>query len=299
MSTRLKLAEFARQISNGCSTNQLSCQNGVRDSDLLLSLLQRPRANRSFTGRTSKRSNGDSASHSRGQPSRASQGCVPFWKFVLDPAFIFFSFPIWLPLMLSVMLIVRISSPGPIFYRQERVGLGGRRFWMWKFRTMRPGAETQTHERYLEHLIKSETPMRKLDSGDRRLAPFGRVLRASGLDELPQLFNVLRGEMSLVGPRPCLPNEFVCYDPWQRQRVHVLPGITGFWQVNGKNKTTFNQMVTMDLFYQENMSVVLDLKIMLMTSMTILAQVLESSGAGKCVIPPTSLCENPVVVEKE
>ena len=94
--------------------------------------------------------------------------------------------------------------------------------------------------------------MTKLDAyGDPHLAPFGRVLRASGLDELPQIFNVLHGEMSLVGPRPCTPNEFDHYEPWQRQRANCLPGLTGYWQVNGKNKTTFSEMIAMDLFLSQ------------------------------------------------
>ena len=146
--------------------------------------------------------------------------------------------------MILLMLVTRMASPGPIFYRQKRVGLCGEHFSIWKFRTMKLSAETQTHEHYFENLMRVDWPMTKLDAyGDPRLAPFGRVLRASGLDELPQIFNVLRGEMSLVGPRPCTPNEFAHYEPWQRQRVNCLPGLTGYWQVNGKNKTTFREMI--------------------------------------------------------
>lgn len=124
--------------------------------------------------------------------------------------------------------------------------------------------------------------MTKLDAyGDPRLAPFGRFLRASGLDELPQIFNVVRGEMSLVGPRPCTPNEFAHYEPWQRARVNGLPGLTGHWQVNGKNKTTFNEMIMMDFFYLENMSISLDLKIMLKTGAVIAGQLFESQQAAQ------------------
>jgi exopolysaccharide production protein ExoY len=185
-------------------------------------------------------------------------------KFALDITCILFALPIWLPLMILLMMVTRIASPGPIFYRQKRVGLGGRHFSTWKFRTMKVSSETQTHEPYFQELMKVDRPMTKLDtSGDPRLAPFGRFLRASGLDELPQIFNVLCGEMSLVGPRPCTPNELDHYQPWQRERVNALPGLTGYWQVNGKNKMTFNEMITMDLFYLENMSILLDLKIML------------------------------------
>ena len=205
---------------------------------------------------------------------------APGWKADLDITCILLLIPLWLPLMILLMLVTRIASPGPIFYRQERVGLGGRHFFIWKFRTMKLSAETQTHERYLENLMRVDCPMTKLDAyGDPRLAPFGRVLRASGLDELPQIFNVLHGEMSLVGPRPCTPNEFAHYEPWQRQRVNCLPGLTGYWQVNGKNKTTFREMIAMDLFYLENMSILLDLKIMLKTGTAIAGQLSESSHA--------------------
>ena len=202
---------------------------------------------------------------------------VPGWKSGLDLACILLSLPIWLPLMLLLMLLTRIASPGPVFYRQKRVGLGGRQFFIWKFRTMKVSAETQTHERYFEELMRSDCPMTKLDAyGDRRLAPFGQILRASGLDELPQIFNVLSGEMSLVGPRPCTPNEFAHYEPWQRERVNGLPGLTGYWQVNGKNKTTFNEMIMMDLFYLKKLSLLLDLKIMLKTCTVIAGQLVES-----------------------
>ena len=210
---------------------------------------------------------------------RTSNGSVskPGWKFALDITCILLALPIWLPLMILLMLVTRIASPGSIFYRQERVGLRGKPFLICKFRTMHVRAETQTHEHYLRELMEVDRPMTKLDAyGDPRLTPFGRFLRASGLDELPQIFNVLSGEMSLVGPRPCTPYEFAHYEPWQRERVNGLPGLTGYWQVKGKNKTTFSEMIMMDLFYLENMSVLLDLKIMLKTSAVIAGQLLES-----------------------
>ena len=215
---------------------------------------------------------------------RTTKGSIlrPGWKSALDITCILLSLPVWLPLMILLMLVTRIASPGPIFYRQERIGLGGRHFFIWKFRTMKLSAETQTHEQYFEGLMRADCPMTKLDvHGDPRLAPFGRILRASGLDELPQIFNVLRGEMSLVGPRPCTPNEFAHYEPWQRERVNGLPGLTGYWQVNGKNKTTFNQMIAMDLFYLKNMSILLDLRIMLQTCAVIAGQLFESQQAAQ------------------
>lgn len=213
----------------------------------------------------------------------AARTCrVPGWKSSLDLIWILLSLPIWLPLMLSLMLLTRIASPGPVFYRQKRVGLGGRHFFIWKFRTMKLSAETQTHERYVQELMRSDCPMTKLDAhGDPRLAPFGRILRASGLDELPQIFNVLCGEMSLVGPRPCTPTEFSHYEAWQRDRVNGLPGLTGCWQVNGKNKTTFNEMIAMDLFYLKNLSIPLDLKIMFKTCAVIAGQLVESRLAAQ------------------
>jgi len=227
-------------------------------------------------------SNGHRDPHAARELSATLPCSRPGWKFVLDIVCILISSPVWLPLMILLMLITRIASPGPIFYRQKRVGLGGRDFLIWKFRTMKVSTETQTHERHFEKLMQVDCPMTKLDDfGDARLAPFGRILRASGLDELPQIFNVLCGEMSLVGPRPCLPNEFANYEPWQRERVNCLPGLTGYWQVNGKNKTTFNEMMAMDLFYLKNMSILLDLKIMLKTGRAIFEQLLESRAAAR------------------
>jgi lipopolysaccharide/colanic/teichoic acid biosynthesis glycosyltransferase len=226
-------------------------------------------------------SNGNRSPRAASDLSAASL-CRPGWKSGLDITCILLSLPVWLPLMILLMLVTRIASPGPIFYRQERIGLGGRHFFIWKFRTMKLSAETQAHERHLEKLIRIDCPMTKLDvCGDPRLAPFGRILRASGLDELPQIFNVLCGEMSLVGPRPCLPNEFAHYELWQRERVNGLPGLTGYWQVNGKNKTTFKEMIAMDLFYLKNMSILLDLKIMLKTGTAIVEQLVESRLAAQ------------------
>jgi lipopolysaccharide/colanic/teichoic acid biosynthesis glycosyltransferase len=235
----------------------------------------------SYSGSNGSGSNGN-APHVASELSATSLRRVPGWKASLDITCILLLLPIWLPLMILLMLVTRLASPGPIFYRQKRVGFGGRHFSIWKFRTMKLSAETQTHEHYFEELMRADCPMTKLDAyGDPRLVPFGRILRASGLDELPQIFNVLFGEMSLVGPRPCTPNEFARYEPWQRERVNGLPGLTGYWQVNGKNKTTFNEMVAMDLFYIKNTSILLDLKIMLKTSGAMAGQLFESRLASQ------------------
>ena len=204
------------------------------------------------------------------------------WKRILDITLILLTLPIWLPVVLVIALWIKIVSPGPIFFRQERVGFRGKRFMILKFRTMKTNVETAIHERHLEQLIQSDRPMTKLDaSGDPRIIRGGRFLRATGLDEVPQLCNVLRGEMSLVGPRPCTIKEFQRYQPWQQQRVNAAPGLTGYWQVNGKNKTTFTEMINLDIFYTKNMSLWLDLAIILKTVPSILKQVLETRRAAQ------------------
>ena len=222
---------------------------------------------------------GESESACGSQPCSAKEfaAALPKWKRLIDLLVVALLFPLWLPVMTLVALWVAITSPGPIFYRQPRVGFKGSRFMLIKFRTMKVNAETHVHEAYLEHLIVSDRPMIKLDATDPRLILGGRFLRAIGLDELPQIFNVLRGEMSLVGPRPCTVTEFERYAPEQRARVNALPGLTGLWQVNGKNKTTFREMIEMDIFYSRNISLSLDLKIMLRTVPAIIGQLSDSA----------------------
>jgi lipopolysaccharide/colanic/teichoic acid biosynthesis glycosyltransferase len=211
---------------------------------------------------------------------------IPRWKRILDLACIFLTLPIWLPLMILLVLWIKITSPGPVWYRQERVGYRRDRFMIFKFRTMHVNAETRTHEEYFASLMRLDCPMTKLDAGaDSRLTRGGRFLRASGLDELPQIFNVLRGEMSLVGPRPCLPHEFQRYKVWQQRRVTAPPGLTGYWQVNGKNKTTFNEMIIMDLFYADNMSLWLDLTIILKTIPALIGQMFEPRRTSRFALP--------------
>ena len=206
----------------------------------------------------------------------------PLWKRALDLALIVATFPVWLPLMLLVMLVIKLGSRGPVFYRQERVGYRRKPFMIFKFRSMKVNSETQSHERHFATLIDDNSPMTKLDAtGDPRLVPLGRILRATGLDELPQIFNVIRGDMSLVGPRPCLPYEFQRYEPWQQARVNAAPGLTGYWQVNGKNKTTFAEMIDMDIFYSKNMSLWLDLSIMCETIPAIIQQVIEARSRSR------------------
>jgi len=223
------------------------------------------------------RGESDGAPWSQPHSPKEFAAALPIWKRLLDLFVVALLFPFWLPIMTLSALWVAITSPGPVFYRQPRIVFKGRRFMLIKFRTMKVNAETHVHEAYLEHLIVSDRPMIKLDAtGDPRLIFGGKFLRATGLDELPQIFNVLKGEMSLVGPRPCTVGEFERYAPEQRARVNALPGLTGLWQVNGKKRTTFRQMIEMDIFYSRNISFSLDLKIILRTLPAIVGQFFDS-----------------------
>ncbi len=201
---------------------------------------------------------------------------VPSWKGILDRAWVIISLPLAIPLILLVALWIRLVSCGPALFRQERVGLGGRRFTLYKFRSMYQGVATTDHELHVGRLVKSGSPMVKLDLiGDSRLILGGCFLRTTGLDELPQLLNVLRGEMSLVGPRPCLPEELEYFNTSQRRRFDVLPGLTGLWQIDGKNRATFNEMNAMDLEYARKMSPAQDLGILARTPLALLWQMGE------------------------
>jgi lipopolysaccharide/colanic/teichoic acid biosynthesis glycosyltransferase len=141
---------------------------------------------------------------------------------------------------------------------------------------MRCGANVMQHTDHLKRLIREQKPMTKLDIlGDARVIRFGSLLRAAGLDELPQLYNILRGEMSLVGPRPCTPAEYETYLPWHKNRFLSTPGITGLWQVNGKNRTTFDEMIQLDIEYASRRSLWLDLRILFKTFWVVGVQICE------------------------
>jgi lipopolysaccharide/colanic/teichoic acid biosynthesis glycosyltransferase len=199
---------------------------------------------------------------------------LPRWKRTLDVMFILLASPFLLPVVLIITLIIRTTSSGPILFQQERIGYRGKRFMCLKFRTMYCGAETVSHKGHLQELMNSNAPMTKMDSrGDSRIIPLGKIIRATGLDELPQLFNVLNGEMSLVGPRPCLAYEAEQYLSWQRERFNATPGLTGLWQVSGKNRTTFTRMIQLDIEYARKKSLWLDLKIIFKTIPALLVQV--------------------------
>jgi lipopolysaccharide/colanic/teichoic acid biosynthesis glycosyltransferase len=210
------------------------------------------------------------------RPSRfqTAHNPLPAWKRGLDLTCLLLISPVVVPLMALTALLVRLSSPGPVLFRQARIGLYGERFVCLKFRTMFVAAATDTHQAHLANLMNSDQPMTKLDLVDSRIIPLGMLLRSTGLDELPQLINVLRGEMSLVGPRPCLPYEVEKFKAADSRRFDALPGLTGLWQVSGKNKTTFQEMIRLDVEYAQTLSLWEDLRIMTCTFPVLVDQTL-------------------------
>ncbi len=200
----------------------------------------------------------------------------PWWKRAIDLIAAAVALVVATPAMLLITLLIKTVSRGPVLFRQERVGLFGKRFVCFKFRTMHLQADTKVHKQYFNSLMEGEAPMTKLDAAaDPRLIPFGGFLRASGLDELPQIFNILRGDMSIIGPRPCIPYEYENYRRWQKRRSDAMPGVTGLWQVSGKNKTTFKQMMRLDIAYAQRKSFWKDVLILFKTTPVILDQVLQ------------------------
>jgi exopolysaccharide biosynthesis polyprenyl glycosylphosphotransferase len=167
-----------------------------------------------------------------------------------------------LPVMTLAGVLIRATSAGPIVFRQVRLGLHGRPFSVYKFRSMNHGAEQQRSE--LDTINEMDGPVFK-SSQDPRITPVGRWLRRFSIDELPQLYNVVRGEMSLVGPRPPLADEVARYERWQRRRLSMKPGITCLWQISGRNHVGFDEWMRLDLSYIDNWSLLLDLKILLKT----------------------------------
>lgn len=172
-----------------------------------------------------------------------------------------------IPIFIIVSIIIKLTSPGPVLFKQERCGLNGRRFILYKFRSMHVGAEMRRRE--LERQNEMKGPVFKMKR-DPRVTSVGRILRKFSIDELPQLINVLKGDMSIVGPRPPLPVEVEMYKVWQRRRLSLKPGITCIWQVSGRNKVDFEEWMNMDLRYIDNWSLWLDFKIMLKTIFVVL-----------------------------
>ena len=185
-----------------------------------------------------------------------------FFKRVFDVVLSFGSLVVLAPVLLGIAAMIRITSPGPVLFRQTRCGLSGRRFTLYKFRSMINNAEQMRAE--LHQLNELDGPVFKI-SDDPRITPVGRWLRRFSLDELPQLWNVLRGDMSFVGPRPAVPEEVDQYEDWQRRRLRMRPGLTCTWVLEGRNHLDFKQWMQLDLKYIDNWSLWLDAKIFLRT----------------------------------
>ncbi len=195
-------------------------------------------------------------------------------KKLMDVAGSFTALIVLSPVFLGIAIAIKLTSKGPIFFKQERVGQYGRRFTFLKFRSMYFLNDATVHQEYVKRFISGQAECKRANgnggayklTGDPRITPVGKFLRRTSLDELPQFFNVLRGDMSLVGPRPPIPYETEAYDIWHRRRfLEVQPGITGLWQVKGRSKLKFDEMVRLDIKYARDWSLGLDLKILLAT----------------------------------
>lgn len=190
-------------------------------------------------------------------------------KRIMDVTLVLLSLPLWLPLLAIIAFVIHVTSPGPaVIFKQLRTGKGGRRFDMYKFRTMVPNAE-ELKSKYA-HLNELQWPDFKI-TNDPRITPVGRFLRKTSLDELPQIVNVLRGEMSLVGPRPTSFGPET-YKLWHTHRLDVMPGITGLWQVFGRAKLEFDDRLRLDIAYIERASLRLDIHILVMTVFAVFQQ---------------------------
>ncbi len=188
-------------------------------------------------------------------------------KRVVDVGLSLFVLIVFMPLMGLIAVAIKLDSPGPVLFRQKRVGKGGKPFILYKYRSMTPGAEGQ--KVHLHDLNEAEGPFFKIKE-DPRVTRLGRWLRRLSLDELPQFYNVLRGDMSLIGPRPPVPEEVAQYQAWHMRRLETAPGITGLWQVSGRSDLPFDEMALLDIYYVEQWSPALDLKIFLRTIPTVL-----------------------------
>jgi lipopolysaccharide/colanic/teichoic acid biosynthesis glycosyltransferase len=209
------------------------------------------------------------ATHETLPPAAPHPSLGSGWKRCIDIVSAAFALTLGLPVGLAVGIVVAVTSPGPVLFRQQRVGLNGKRFTMWKFRTMTVEATDEPHRDYVLTMIRDTHRAKgngsfKLDA-DVRITRFGAWLRKTSLDEYPQFVNVIRGEMSLVGPRPPLDYEVQAYEPWQLERLFVRPGITGLWQVSGRNCMSYVQMCERDIEYVRGWSVGWDLNIIART----------------------------------
>jgi lipopolysaccharide/colanic/teichoic acid biosynthesis glycosyltransferase len=203
-------------------------------------------------------------------------------KRIVDIIIIILLMPVFAVFLLLIAIAIKLYSPGPLFYRQQRIGKDGKPFMMLKFRSMHVGSSSTSHRQFMQRMIRENIDPKqagikvmKLEDDPRITRP-GKLMRKLSLDELPQFINVLRGEMSIVGPRPPLPYEVELYTDWHKRRLDVLPGITGLWQVKAHNQVSFNEMVQLDLDYIQSMSLWLDLKLIVLTPI----EMLRARGGG-------------------
>lgn len=197
-----------------------------------------------------------------------------FVKRFLDAGVGLFVLILGFPFFLALALLIKLTSKGPVLFKQKRIGENGKPFSFYKFRTMRVDADDSLHRKFTQDFIRGQMSQTNLDGNgatlykltrDPRITPVGSFLRRTSLDELPQFINILRGEMTLVGPRPPVPYEYDCYEDWHKMRLAVKPGLTGLWQVSGRSSVSFHEMVMLDLHYIENWSLRMDLNIILAT----------------------------------
>ena len=176
------------------------------------------------------------------------------------------------PFFILIAIGIKFSSPqGSVFFKQKRIGRNGKPFQFYKFKSMHIGKSDVKHKEFVQDFIKNNEKFDKKNirvfkiKDDPRIFKFGKFIRKTSIDEFPQFYNVLKGDMSLVGPRPCLPYEWECYSDWHKMRLNIVPGCTGLWQAVGRSVVTFEEMVILDLYYKSNMSLWLDIKILLLT----------------------------------
>lgn len=208
---------------------------------------------------------------------------IPVWKRTIDILGALVGMILVFPFLLPVALYIKLVSRGPVLFRQQRVGFKGVPFTMYKLRTMHEGGNSERHRKFMAARISGDEanmPVSKLDD-DPVIIPLGVVIRKLCLDEFPQLINVLKGDMSLVGPRPPIPYEVQAYLRWHASRFDTVPGITGLWQVSGKNNLTFREMVCLDIAYIRRRTFFLDLWILLKTPFAIVRQCIEGFSHGK------------------
>jgi lipopolysaccharide/colanic/teichoic acid biosynthesis glycosyltransferase len=197
---------------------------------------------------------------------------TPTWKRAIDIVGAALGLFLLSPLIVVIAILIKIVSPGPVFFKQNRVGYLGQQFTLYKFRTMSVGADTNVHKDHISKLIKDKKPLAKLDNFDSRIIPFGKFLRLTGLDELPQLINILKGEMSLIGPRPELQSSLQHCERWHTARLETKPGLSGLWQISNRTGRTFDEMMRLDISYVKQISFRMDAMILLKTVPTILAE---------------------------